>query len=128
MPGAKMTGVLSLTETLDDIAERWGVGTVTWTIGTGVEYSVFIAFGTSRMAARPYLRPALEEASRKLDQFAASANSLAELVRNIALFVEGRAKEILTEKDAVDTGTLRGSVTARPASGGTPAAMASISV
>ncbi|MWG34824.1 hypothetical protein [Halomarina oriensis] len=127
MPGAEMTGVLSLIETLDDIKDRWGVGTVSWEIGTNVEYAVYVAFGTSRMAARPYLRPALEEAARKLDVFAAQANSLEALVRDIALYVEKRAKGILTEKDAVDTGNLRGSVEARPAKGGASIASASFS-
>lgn len=30
-------------------------------IGTNVEYAPFVEFGTSRMAARPYLRPAFDE-------------------------------------------------------------------
>lgn len=30
-------------------------------IGTNVEYSIFVEYGTSRMAAQPYLRPALEK-------------------------------------------------------------------
>jgi HK97 gp10 family phage protein len=28
-------------------------------IGTNVSYAAFVEFGTSRMAAKPYLRPAL---------------------------------------------------------------------
>ena len=30
-------------------------------VGTNVHYAGFVEFGTSRMAARPYLRPALDE-------------------------------------------------------------------
>lgn len=30
-------------------------------VGTNVEYAPFIEFGTSRMAARPYLKPAIED-------------------------------------------------------------------
>lgn len=29
-------------------------------VGTGVEYSVYVEFGTSKMAAQPYLRPGVE--------------------------------------------------------------------
>lgn len=32
-------------------------------VGTAVEYSVYVEMGTSRMAARPFLRPALKAAS-----------------------------------------------------------------
>jgi hypothetical protein len=31
-------------------------------IGSNVEYAIYVEMGTSRMAARPYLRPALEAA------------------------------------------------------------------
>lgn len=31
------------------------------TVGTNVEYSVYVEMGTSRMQGRPYLRPALAE-------------------------------------------------------------------
>jgi HK97 gp10 family phage protein len=31
-----------------------------WAVGAGVDYALFVELGTSRMAARPYLRPALE--------------------------------------------------------------------
>lgn len=33
-------------------------------IGTNVEYAVFVELGTSRAAAQPFLRPALEAGSR----------------------------------------------------------------
>lgn len=33
----------------------------TATVGTNVEYAVYHEFGTSRMAARPFLRPAVDE-------------------------------------------------------------------
>lgn len=33
-------------------------------VGTNVSYAAYVEFGTSRMRAQPYLRPALAEASR----------------------------------------------------------------
>ena len=35
-------------------------------IGTKVEYAPYHEFGTSKMAARPYLRPALDENKQKI--------------------------------------------------------------
>lgn len=31
-----------------------------WVVATGVEYAEYVEFGTSRMAARPYMTPAAE--------------------------------------------------------------------
>ena len=33
-------------------------------IGSNVEYAIYVELGTSRMAAQPFLRPALQAASR----------------------------------------------------------------
>ena len=38
-----------------------GPGPQEITIGTDVEYAPFVEFGTSKMAAQPYLRPAIDE-------------------------------------------------------------------
>lgn len=53
--GMVVTGLLrnSITHALD--------GTNAVHIGTNVEYAPFIEAGTSRMAARPFLRPAVED-------------------------------------------------------------------
>ncbi len=40
------------------------------TIGTPVEYAPYVEYGTSRMAAQPYLRPALDENIGKLVKLA----------------------------------------------------------
>lgn len=37
-----------------------GFLTVTARVGTNVKYAIFLEFGTSKMAARPFLRPALD--------------------------------------------------------------------
>lgn len=38
----------------------------TWLVGTAVEYAPYIEFGTMRMDAQPFLRPALDMASGKV--------------------------------------------------------------
>ena len=37
-------------------------------VGTNVEYGVYVEYGTSRMSAKPYLRPSLENNKRKIAQ------------------------------------------------------------
>jgi HK97 gp10 family phage protein len=46
----------------------------TWEVGVGVAYAAYVEYGTSRMAARPYLTPAAE---RQREPFLAA---LAELI------------------------------------------------
>lgn len=38
-----------------------------WTIGTAAPYGFYVEHGTSRMAARPWLTPAMEHAKREFD-------------------------------------------------------------
>lgn len=42
-------------------------------IGSNVEYAAFVELGTSRMAAQPYLRPAVENHSSEYKDLALSA-------------------------------------------------------
>lgn len=61
MNGAKRrapyrTGTLRRSIAIED-----GPGPLEVTIGTDLNYAPYVEFGTSRMAARPYLRPALDE-------------------------------------------------------------------
>ena len=37
-------------------------------IGTNVEYAPYVEYGTSRMRAQPYLRPALDENRRRINE------------------------------------------------------------
>ena len=41
------------------------------TVGTNIEYAPHVEFGTTRMAAQPYLRPALRNNRRKIAQLIA---------------------------------------------------------
>jgi phage gpG-like protein len=111
MAGASLLGATSLLDTFDDFRDRWAGGSATWTVGTNVEYAVYVEFGTSRMAAQPFLRTAAERAMTKADRFADESNSDDELVEKLAHEVEREAKILV----AVDTGTLRNSISAQRA-------------
>jgi len=93
----------------------------TFTVGTGVSYSVFLEFGSSKMDAKPFFRPAISEVrTQGVDGFIArntrtSVEALPDadaVLRVLALALERRIKEIITEKSLIDTGTLRASVVA----------------
>jgi len=66
---------------------------------------------------RPFLRPAVNEARRNPGQFMRqngvttdSLDSLRDVVEALALAVERRTKEIITDKGLIDTGNLRTSI------------------
>ena len=61
------TGVLrdSITPTQDENADG-----MAWEVGTNIEYAVPVEYGTKRMAARPYIRPALENERAKIGDHA----------------------------------------------------------
>lgn len=103
--GARMTGVGSLIEALDDIEDRW-TRDVRYVVGTSQEYAVFVEYGTSSQAAQPYLRPAAEQTKRELDTIAGQANDINEFVELAALNVERISKEVVP----VDTGALKSSI------------------
>lgn len=105
---ADLTGTASLVSTLDGIDERWTTD-VTYVVGTDVKYAIHVEYGTSKMAAQPYLRPAAERTNRQLDQIAAQADDVEEFVRLAALEVEAISKEVVP----VDTGNLQSSITAQ---------------
>jgi HK97 gp10 family phage protein len=63
-----LTGNLRRSITMED-----GPGEFEINIGTDVVYAPFQEFGTSRMAARPYLRPAFDENTAQVEREIAEA-------------------------------------------------------
>jgi hypothetical protein len=125
----EINGIVSLREEFDDRIEDWsGGGTVF--VGTAVEYSLFVEFGTSKMDARPFFRPAINDArtdtagflSRNTQTSINEIDSAERLVRTLALAVERRVKEIITQKGLIDTGTMRASIVAVPTESALPEA------
>lgn len=92
-----------------------------YTVGTGVEYSVYLEFGTSKMDAKPFFRPAINEIRiQGVEGFirhntrttADRLETADDVIRVLALALERRVKEIITQKGLIDTGTLRASIVA----------------
>jgi HK97 gp10 family phage protein len=66
---AKMAAPYDTGNLMGEINAR-SVDTYTKEFSSGVDYAVYNEFGTSRMAARPYMRPALEKVAREAKQLA----------------------------------------------------------
>lgn len=120
--GVDLQGLEELESQLAEQQARWSGGGM-WVVGTAVEYSVFLEYGTSKMDPKPFFRPALNEARWKgIPQFIDDhtrkdpddITSAPELVQTLAFALERRVKEIITTRGLIDTGTLRASVQAVP--------------
>lgn len=91
-----------------------------WLVGTAVEYSVYLEFGTRDRDPKPTFRPALREAQADLESFVArntrttvqAIDTAEELVETVALALERRIKQLIREKELIDTGAFRASVKA----------------
>lgn len=101
---ANLLGYGSIIDSLTDMKESYG-GDAAAVVGTNVEYAIYQELGTSRMPPQPHLRPAVESAKRRADAIAAQADSTEDLVKLLALDIEGGTKE----RAPVDTGNLKAS-------------------
>lgn len=117
----EINGIGSLREEFDDRIDDWSGGGTVY-VGTAVEYAVYVEFGTSKMNARPFFRPVVNDAridtagflDRNTKTSISEIDSADKLVRTLALAIERRVKEIITEKGLIDTGTMRASIVAVP--------------
>ncbi|ELZ00767.1 HK97-gp10 family putative phage morphogenesis protein [Natrialba asiatica] len=102
MTGISISGFDGLLDSLDYRTS----GTVQYTVRAGVDYAIYVEYGTSKMQAQPFLRPAVEEAVRDLDRIIGSdldPDTIADTLANeIADNAQSRAP--------VDTGALRDSI------------------
>lgn len=105
-----IVGVSSAVRTITNLRDTWG-RKVGYVVGVGAHYGAYVEFGTSKMQAQPYLMPATNYVMRsKYDRLQQQAGSTDDLVRLIAMEIEGEAKV----RAPVDTGNLMGSIEAAP--------------
>jgi hypothetical protein len=108
MTGMDVFGAAATLEALNDL--KTFAENVEYRVGTNVEYAVYVEFGTSKMRAQPYLRPAVKEVvNSKGDALAADADDVEEFVKKLAFEIEREAKD----RAPVDTGTLQNSISAQ---------------
>jgi DUF1365 family protein len=111
--GMNLIGLTSAVRMIKNVRDTYG-RRVGYVVGVGANYGAYVEFGTSKMRAQPYLMPATGYVMRtKFDVLQAKANSTDDLVRLIALEIEGEAKR----RAPVDTGNLMNSISAAPMRG-----------
>jgi hypothetical protein len=93
--------------TLKETLEYDGFGTASYRVEAGAPYSVYVEFGTSKMQAQPFLRPAVEDVIANIDHYIDDVDSPEELVEELAKAIAKRARD----RAPVDTGRLRDSIT-----------------
>jgi len=114
--GLSLTGLATTKAALETL--KFDVDDETaYIVGPTVSYSVFVDRGTSKMEARPFVRPAAERVQANLETEVGrfldgglNDSSMDAITRAAALAVQREMQRIITQKGAVDTGTMRSSV------------------
>ena len=122
--GMEIQGIDTQQRELREERDKWAQPSGTWVVGTAVEYSIYLEYGTSKMDPKPFFRPALAAYQANLEAAVAAdtektldqVDGPEELVRTIAFGLERRVKRIITQKGLIETGTMRASVKAVPTS------------
>lgn len=107
-------GIENAVDTLQAIQFQFD-GDTTYVVGPTVEYAIYVDKGTSKMEARPFVEPAARRVQGNIESSIApflEGGRVSEdaLVKATAVAVQREMQRIITEKGAVDTGTLRASV------------------
>lgn len=112
----KVNGMRQAINTLQTLKEGFSSNSG-WIVGVGAHYGAYVEFGTSKMAAQPYLFPAARHVMRtEFAQIQAEAmnksNPVEYIVESTASAIEAEA----TRRAPVGkTGNLQGSIEAYPA-------------
>jgi hypothetical protein len=108
--GISLFGFSAATDALESFAEQMEDDTAF--VGTTAEYAIYVEFGTRKMQAQPFLRPALSEGLRPNVINEVLSGVLSGDIDNKALQIALEVEKLATENAPVDTGNLQGSVKA----------------
>lgn len=120
--GMSVTGLSSVVDLLEQIKVNFD-GDAVYVVGPATEYAVYHELGTSKMEARPFMRPAAQRVKANLGQYVQQVSnsqnipldSERNVVRCVALAVENEATKIADRKDVRESGTTIASIQAREA-------------
>lgn len=115
--GVTLLGFANVMDVLESLRVQFE-GNTTYLVGPTVSYAIYQEKGTSKIEARPFVKPAAEQVQANLSsevQRIASAQGIAldseaAVVRCAALAVQDRMKTIARRKEIRDTGDLIGSI------------------
>ena len=115
--GVSLAGFDAATDMFDQITTDFD-GDATYIAGPTVDYAIHHEYGTSKMEARPFARPAAErvqtntatEVRRISSSQGIPLSSEENIIRCAALAVQDRMKRIADQKDIRDTGNLIASI------------------
>lgn len=101
----EVIGVDSLNSEINRLQREWFTEEAVIIIAD-TDYAVYVEFGTYKMAAQPYMRPAAEYAAAGAQRAASRAESAEELVKLIGEDVREYADRVVP----VDTGYLKSQI------------------
>lgn len=116
--GMSVAGLASTIDVLEDLRGQFD-GDTLYLVGPTVNYAIYNERGTSKMEARPFMRPAWRRVQantethvrRMSSSQGIPLNSEENIVRCAALAVQNQAKKIADRKGVRDTGDLIASIT-----------------
>lgn len=116
--GVRLIGYDAAIDALESLKFVWN-GERLILVGPTVSYAVYQELGTSKMAARPFMRPAAERVKADPAHYAGQVAGAQNIdistetgfLRAVALAVQNEAKRIADQKDVRDTGDLIASIT-----------------
>lgn len=69
--GMELAGLSTVLDVFEDLQVSHGSDNVVYVTGTDQEYAIHLEFGTSRMPAYPFVRPAVNQLKRSPEKFVA---------------------------------------------------------
>lgn len=115
--GTTLTGFAGALDILEAIKLSWS-GDVLYVAGPTVNYAVYQERGTSKLEARPFMKPAAERVKADPQKYATQIATSQGIdisteegfVRALALAVQNEGKNIADKKDIRETGNLIASI------------------
>lgn len=119
--GTSLTGFASTLDIFKALKMQWS-GDTLYVVGPTVKYAVYQEQGTSKLEARPFMRPAAERVQQNPETYAKQMapthgldiSSEEGFVKALALAVQDEGKRIADAKDIRDSGDLIASISIDP--------------
>jgi len=94
------SGTVDIRASLDDLEDKWS-DAPTFEVGTGVEYAVYLEFGTEKMPPYPFFRPAIREFKANPERFVTSNSEYTDIeqIPNVNQLVRAIATALVSQME-----------------------------